>query len=141
MKQNNQHIKRASVRFSRWIRKSWAVFNSLGREVSIGHLDVPVAGQALKKTFQGNHAIQLDFIHNEANETTGDDTAEEPESLLQLLLLPIVNIELPSPRGHYSFLHILNSNRFYAGWYACITAFMKRPTGILMSITYLLWLI
>ena len=39
-----------SLRFRRWSRRAWAVFASLGREVTIGTLRVQVTEKALEKT-------------------------------------------------------------------------------------------
>lgn len=74
MKNNLQQSN--SLRFRRWSRRAWAVFASLGREVTIGALRVPVSEQSLVKS-DGVIAICL---------TERDTIEEEDEELLEICL-------------------------------------------------------
>ncbi len=109
MRQANRHITQASIRFSKWSRKSWAVFNSLGREVSIGHLNVPVVGQALKKTLLGSSTLIAGKESDdrfETEENFGDELllTDWVNVLMMVLLTVNITLELPSPGGKL-FLH------------------------------------
>ena len=74
MKNNLQQSN--SLRFRRWSRRAWAVFASLGREVTIGALRVPVSEQSLVKA-DGMIGIHL---------TERDTIEEEDEELLEICL-------------------------------------------------------
>lgn len=74
MKNNLQQSN--SLRFRRWSRRAWAVFASLGREVTIGALRVRVSEQSLVKS-DGVIAICL---------TERDTIEEEDEELLEICL-------------------------------------------------------
>ncbi|MBS2100518.1 hypothetical protein [Carboxylicivirga linearis] len=140
MKQINQHIKKASVRFSRWIRKSWAVFNSLGREVSIGHLDVPVAGQALKKALRNSYVIQSEYSFDDLD-AVDSDTVEENNLMwesLMLFLLPVLTLDLPSPSGNSSTYNVSENNWLTADYHLIkATSVLKWPEFVLPIIKQL----
>lgn len=142
MKQNNQHINKTSVRFSRWSRKNWAVFKSLGREVSIGHIDVPVAGQALRKT-----ELKGSVLIAESSTTNITETDSEEEStfiissmaeLMLLMLSPVITTELPSLCGESSLYNLSENNRFSSDYYFIkVTSVLKWPEFILAKIKQL----
>lgn len=52
MQRYNLHTNtKQKFRFRKWSCKNWAIFHSLGREITIGHLSCPMSNQALLKSF------------------------------------------------------------------------------------------
>ena len=61
-----------SIVFSRWSRKSWAVFSSLGKEVKIAVLKLVVANGFIKKNDHG-----VSFIDEKKQFLFDEDTPEQ----------------------------------------------------------------
>ena len=140
MKQQRQHINQSRIRFSRWSRKNWAVFNSLGREVSIGHIDVPIAGQALRKTELKGSVLIAESSTSDITETDNEEECTSIISsiaeLILLVLSPVITLELPSPSGESSLHNISVSNwiRFNCSKYCSAHKWVWRE--ILLPLIY-----
>ncbi|MGL5785425.1 MAG: hypothetical protein ACRCX4_01195 [Bacteroidales bacterium] len=97
MKKNN--IRSISIRFRRWSRKQYAVFCSLGKQISIGCLRRGIADQALRKNalvLSGGLYLPDSLFVAESKEYTDAEIAELKESISEILLLKIVLPELSS---------------------------------------------
>lgn len=99
--QNKTSIKANKLVFSKWSRKSYAVFASLGRVVKIAQLKVDICNQAIKK----NINIITEFIQklNKQLELFADELIEQLESLLLEGLIP--------QQGEVKASHSLVKNR------------------------------
>lgn len=87
MKTANLRPQQQTFRFRKWSRKRWAIFHSLGKEVTIGQLIVPANNQALKK--QGtNTAPSFSFSLQTASE------AAPPIVSQDLLLALLICLEM-----------------------------------------------
>ncbi len=79
-----------TVRFRRWTRKTYAVFASLGKTISIGNLRVAMAGQTLFRGFE-----RLDRIFTEQPDEAFD-SEQAPEILTTELLFATEIISVPA---------------------------------------------
>jgi len=141
VKKVNQHINKARIRFSHWSRKNWAVFNSLGREVSIGHIDVPVAGQALRKSeLKGSVLAESSTTDNSETDSVEEATSiiSSMAELMLLMLSAVITLELPSPSGKSSTYNISQDNWLTTGYHLINTALLfKWPEFVLSKIKQL----
>ncbi len=91
-----QYIKKAALHFSKWSRNSWAVFGSLGREVTIGHLNVSICDRALLKTACLKQGMALNVYATEEVAFEHDQSdglvSEWCLALLLLLVLPLLTL-------------------------------------------------
>jgi len=78
-----------SVRFRRWTRKTYAVFASLGKIISIGNLKIEMAGQTL---FCGFERFNRNFTEQPDDEA---DSEYNPESFSTDILLTAEIISIP----------------------------------------------
>ncbi|TKG96606.1 hypothetical protein EYV94_04985 [Puteibacter caeruleilacunae] len=88
MKQVAQ-ISSKKVHFAKWSRKGWAVFASLGKLITIGHLRVPVCNQSVLKTettiVEVNHASGYSVEEEMAESDLLDD-------LIGVILAPFLTL-------------------------------------------------
>lgn len=84
------HINKA-VRFRRWTRKTYAVFASLGKTISIGNLKIGMAGQTLFRGFE-----RLDRVFTEQSGDDVSDSEYEPDRLTTDFLLATEIISVPA---------------------------------------------
>ena len=84
--QKSKNIQKQILVFSKWSRKGFAVFASLGKVVKIGQLNVEICKQAIKKNINLLEAFFV--IENEKLKTSADDFVDLlfSELLLQNLL-------------------------------------------------------
>ncbi|MCU4165644.1 hypothetical protein [Carboxylicivirga caseinilyticus] len=138
MSQQKKHIVPTRLRFSQWSRKNWAVFHSLGREVSIGHIDVPVIGQALRKSSSSGaillneYALDVDF----ESDLEEDLILPALVSLLTVFLFSVLAVDLPSLCGEISLEHILFFNLSLTVLSMNLSASVWKRKDILLSIIY-----
>jgi hypothetical protein len=98
-----------SLRFRRWSRNAWAVFSSVGREVTVGTLHNSVADQSMVKT-----QVPAGATVYESPSQFREEPEETEEVQLQVIeLLPVI---LAVPAGAASFR--FSATRIYNGWYA-----------------------
>lgn len=97
-----------SLRFRRWSRRAWAVFSSLGREVTIGTLGTALTEKSVAKTHLPAGAISNEEFqqHREEAEEQDDPRLQTVELLPVLLAVPAGAVALPVP-----------SITTYNGWY------------------------
>lgn len=96
-----------SVTFRQWSGKAYAIFASLGKEITIGHIDIDVCDQSLlkDKTHNNFQFIKSDEILNLDNDDVDDlmdVTTDQYISMLQV----VVNTDISSGR---SLPHIIQS--------------------------------
>lgn len=97
-----------SLRFRRWSRKAWAVFASVGREVTIGTLRDGIARQSMIKS----HVP----VSNCGND--GDDRQEEEQEELEVVQLQVVEllpVSLAVPSAAAAFQ--VQITTIFNGWY------------------------
>ncbi|MDW7693758.1 hypothetical protein R9C00_03290 [Flammeovirgaceae bacterium SG7u.111] len=90
--------------FSRWSRKSYAVFASLGKSIKIGKLSVEICRQATKTLESFISLLGL----GEASWETGEEASEWKELSIQeleLLQLVTVNTNTGAPKLGHSLIH------------------------------------
>nr|WP_321411669.1 hypothetical protein [uncultured Carboxylicivirga sp.] len=138
MIQQKKNIVPTSLRFSQWSRKGWAVFSSLGREVSIGHIDVPVVGQALRKSSLSGVILINEFVQDNDFEIDSEEDLVLPTlvSLLAVFLFSVLAVDLPSLCGEISLEHILFFNLSLTVLSMNLSASVWKRKVILLSIIY-----
>lgn len=102
----NLYPQKQTFRFRKWSRKRWAVFHSLGKEVTIGQLIVPANNQALKKqgaNTDSSFSFSLQTASEAAPPTVSQDLLLALFICLEILLfgkmpetLPVDNPETDS---------------------------------------------
>lgn len=97
-----------SLRFRRWSRRAWAVFASLGREVTIGTLVSALTGQSMVKSQVPAGAMNCEEIQH---------LEEEQEELeeVQLQVVALLPVSLAVPAGAAAF--VLQAKILFNGWY------------------------
>ena len=82
--------KKASLRFRQWRRKSYAVFNSVGRHVTIGSIKGVVADTLLRK-----QKVERAFAYELIQDTSIPDETDDPPGQSPLTtLLPLLSCKL-----------------------------------------------
>ncbi len=102
--------------FKQWSRKSYAIFASLGKEVSIGHLDIEICDQALLKDHQSYSACcAIQEEKNTEKEDPDEGILELTQEQFVSLLAIQVNSDISSGRLAYFIytIHIIHNN--YSG--------------------------
>lgn len=91
--------RRASLRFTKWSRKSYAAFKSVGRHVTIGNLKNIVADVLLGK--QKNVLSICKVIWKNKNKSCEEEWFDPPEEELQnpFLLLSVLQTEKTNRRN------------------------------------------
>lgn len=97
-----------SLRFRRWSRRAWAVFASLGQEVTIGTLVSALTGQSMVKSQVPAGAMNCEEIQH---------LEEEQEELeeVQLQVVALLPVSLAVPAGAAAF--VLQAKILFNGWY------------------------
>lgn len=96
-----------SLRFRRWSRKAWAVFASVGREVTIGTLRDGIAEQSMAKAHVPAGACAHEAIQQLQEE---QDELEE----VQLRVVEVLPLTLAVPAGAASAFFF---STIFNGWY------------------------
>ncbi|MBI9065828.1 MAG: hypothetical protein JEZ09_00970 [Salinivirgaceae bacterium] len=87
--QQKNYISKKSLTFSKWSRKGYAVFASLGKVVKIGQLNVEICKQAIKK----NTNLLIEFVLLEKDKLN-QKTDESIEFLLsEYLFQNVISIK------------------------------------------------
>ena len=105
------YIKKKPLIFSRWSRKSWAVFCSLGSEVKIAVLKLVVANGFIKKNEKGSL-----FIEETKKIISDDDGPDEMADVFKYPVLSLLSLLQPQKMivcggsfFHYFKKHISNN--------------------------------
>lgn len=92
-------IKNFSIRFRRWSRKQYAVFCSLGKQISIGCLRRSITDQALRKNAlilkTATHATTKSFSLVD-NDLKDSEEVDSKQTISDILFLKIVLSKLSS---------------------------------------------
>ncbi len=93
--------------FSRWSRKGYAVFASLGKVVKIGRIAVDICRVAILKTsaLKEGSARLLTNIVRDSKDDEDIDFTELISQLLMLQLLPVETESVSHPEQKYIFIH------------------------------------
>ncbi|PLX02984.1 MAG: hypothetical protein C0594_11370 [Marinilabiliales bacterium] len=91
---SNSDCQQQLIHFSRWSRKSYAVFQSFGKQVVIDHLKAEVCGSGvLQKEFETEHYqdenVQDNNVENKSQYSENfmtDDTVVEPVSFIEEIM-------------------------------------------------------
>ena len=120
-----------SLRFRRWSRRAWAVFASLGREVTIGMLGSTLTGQSMVKSQVPAGAMNCEEIQH-----LEEEQEELEEVQLQVVALLPVSLAVPAGAAAFTFFATILFN----GWYGFsrISRFLFPPPLICPNKTYIL---
>ena len=87
---NKKVNRNLQVRFRRWTRKTYAVFASLGKAISIGNLRIDMAGQTLFRGFEHITRIFTDDSEEESqSETLFQTIPVDTLMAAEMLLIPV----------------------------------------------------
>jgi hypothetical protein len=85
---NSGSIRSKQIVFSRWSRKNYAIFCSLGKSIKIARISIEICKVAMLKSSVIREMAQL-FTSSQTNEGETSDAASEPPAIIaQLLLCP-----------------------------------------------------
>ena len=123
--------KRNKLIFSRWSRKSWAVFCSIGREVKIAVLKLVVADGFIKKSNAGINVHEV--VRNEemdSGDSSGDSKIKpaNPISLL-LNLIQSQNVDVSGGRHELSSEYSMYHNKLHPFLYGKDFLFLTKKSS------------
>ncbi len=107
MKQN-AGIGYRQVVFSRWSRKNYAIFCSLGKHIKIARLTIDICNVAMLKSAAIREIPQLFSFISSIQDDTADPDPEMPALRQWLLLMPTTQSVETTPSGKILFInHIM----------------------------------
>jgi hypothetical protein len=111
--QERKSYSKTKIYFSRWSRKSYAIFTSLGKDVKISRLSVDMCGKSLLKLnkFSMFFYEKIDYLANivDVSSLKKIDISELIEEIMLLLNIKEIRV-LPKVVSYYNIKKYMEDN-------------------------------
>lgn len=106
MQEQKSHIN-TKVYFSRWSRKSYAIFSSLGKEVKISRLSIDICAKSLLKLGKlSMYSYQkLESFINNLRDLLDTDISGDTLEMMSILEIKEIKLAVPSNKEGYAYIY------------------------------------
>lgn len=123
MMKQNRTIRNQQIVFSRWSRKSYAIFCSLGKTVKIARLSIDICRMAMMKSAVLQEIQQL-FTSPQSHQDDTTEQESQPLTLLQwMLLVPANQTMETNPAGRIILYNLITGVCNGTNWCRANTLF------------------